>query len=105
MVKGDIYLANIYFSDSSESKIRPILLLKENSYSDFLFLPLTTNLDVPGFKLDNTHLAEGLLPKTSIVVCERIGVIAKNLLTRKIAKLDITTQQQIITELINFITE
>ena len=37
MVKGEIYPAEIYFTDSSESKVRPVLLLKENSYSDFLF--------------------------------------------------------------------
>ncbi len=41
---GEIHLANIYFTDATTAKVRPVLLIKPNSFGDILYLPLTTNL-------------------------------------------------------------
>ena len=100
---GEIHLANIYFTDSSSAKIRPVLLLKTNSFNDVIYLPLTSNLLTNGIHIDNTSLKEGYLPKRSVVVYEKPGVIATGLLLKKIATLDTKVHAQIIAELINFI--
>jgi len=100
---GEIHIANIYFTDASTSKIRPVLLLKTNSFNDILYLPLTTNTIVKGIRLTNKQLKEGYLPKVSMVVYEKPGVIATSLLVKKIGTLNDNTHEAIIDKLIEFI--
>lgn len=100
---GEIYLANIYFTDAAAAKVRPVLLLKTNSFNDVLYLPLTSNTGIKGISIDNSHLQDGYLPKVSIVIYEKIGVIATTLLIKKIATLNNNTYRQIINELVKFL--
>ncbi len=65
---GEIYLANIHFTDAVTAKVRPVLLLKANSFNDMLYLPLTSNTHTKGISIDNNHLETGYLPKTSVVI-------------------------------------
>ena len=51
MVKK-LFLAKIFFTDLSNYKLRPILLIKEYKDEDFLYLPLTTNLELKGITLN-----------------------------------------------------
>jgi len=53
--------------------------------------------------IDNSHLQDGYLPKVSIVVYEKIGVISTSLLIKKIATLNDNTCRQIINELVKFL--
>lgn len=100
---GDIFIANIYFTDSSSFKARPVLLLKTNSFNDVLFLPLTSNTGTKGIAIDNTNLKEGYLPKTSVVVYEKPGVIAHTLLIKKIAALKDEVYNEVIENLVSFL--
>jgi mRNA-degrading endonuclease toxin of MazEF toxin-antitoxin module len=100
---GEIHLANIYFTDASMAKVRPVLLLKPNSFNDILYLPLTSNLLSKGIHIDNKSLHEGYLPKASVVVYEKPGVIATNLLLRKIGVLQADVYKQILAELVHFL--
>lgn len=100
---GEIHLANIYFTDSSAAKVRPVLLVKANSFNDAIYLPLTSNLLTNGMHIDNSNLTDGFLPKTSVVVYEKPGVIAPSLLIRKIGTLQTKVYAQIVAELVNFI--
>lgn len=100
---GEIHIANIHFTDASAAKIRPVLLLKPNSFNDVLYMPLTTNSSVKGIIIDNSHLKDGYIPKTSIVVYEKPGVIATTLLLKKIGTLNQSTYLKIIDELIQFL--
>jgi len=45
---GEIYLANIFFTNAAASKVRLVLLLKPNSFNDILYLPLTSNTATNG---------------------------------------------------------
>ncbi len=60
---GEIYLANIHFTNAVTAKVRPVLLLKANSFKDMLYLPLTSNIHIKGISIDNNHLETGYLPK------------------------------------------
>lgn len=48
-----------------------------------LYLPLTSNMGTKEIAIDNSHLQDGYLHKASIVVYEKIGVIATTLLIKK----------------------
>lgn len=100
---GEIYLANINFTNAASSKVRPVLLIKANSFNDMVYLPLTTNISTPGYKIDNQSLREGFLPQSSIVVIEKPGVISLSLLIRKIGKVESGIYKIIIKELVDFL--
>lgn len=102
MVRG-IYLANIIYTDKKHSKVRPVLILKQNSYNDLVYLPLTTNLEAKGILIDNDVLDIGRIPKKSIVITEKISVIDKSLLLRKIATINNIQFNIIISEICNFL--
>ena len=93
---GEICLANIYFTDSSDSKIRPNLLVKKNNFGDLIYLPLTSNLVTQGSKIDTEDMQDGKLPKASVVVYEEPGVIAHRLLVRKIGTIRVDVFKRII---------
>jgi mRNA-degrading endonuclease toxin of MazEF toxin-antitoxin module len=101
---GEIhFLANIYFTNVTAAKVRPVLILKSNSFSDVLYLPLTSNININGISINNSNLLDGYLPKISIVIYEKVGVIATSLLIKKIATINNNTYMQILTELTRFI--
>ncbi|MEJ7685160.1 MAG: type II toxin-antitoxin system PemK/MazF family toxin [Segetibacter sp.] len=102
---GEIRIANIPFTDATVTKIRPVLLIKANSFSDILYMPLTTNISVKGFKIDNIHLQDEFLPKTSVDIYEKIGVIATSLLVRKIGLLNQNIYKEIISRFIQFLQQ
>lgn len=84
---GDIHIAKIYFTDHTDYKLRPILIFKEYSENDLLFLPLTTNKEIGGFSIESNDLKEGHLKKKSVIIFPKIGIIHKSLLTKKIGRL------------------
>lgn len=102
---AEIHLANIYFTDASNFKIRPILILRYNSFNDVLYMPLSSNLKIKGVHITNANLSEGFLPKNSVVVYEKIGVIAQELIVRKIGTLSTEVFGNILDEFIEFFQE
>lgn len=102
---GAVYLAHIHFTDGSASKLRPILILKRNSFNDLVYLPLTSNLSIPGIIIKNDSLNKGDLPKDSVIVLEKIGVIAELLLVRKLCEVKESVFKEIKTNLIRFIDQ
>ncbi len=58
---GKIFLAKIHFTDMTDFKERPILLIHKYRDEDFLFLPLTTNTKLPGVLISSADLSSGFL--------------------------------------------
>jgi len=88
-VVGEIHLGTFFFSDFQQSKLRPVLVLKEYE-EDVLVLPLTTSLRRKGIIVKNEDLTEGKLKKTSIVITNKPFFVNKGILIRKIGKLNET---------------
>jgi mRNA interferase MazF len=84
---GRIFIARIYFTDNTGFKIRPVLLIKKYLNEDYLFLPITSNLNLQGIEIKNSDLESGNLIKSSVVIISKIGIILKTLLQKEIAKL------------------
>ena len=97
-----IFLARIHFTDESGSKLRPILLIKKNSYGDYLFFPLTSNVKSEGVLIDNNNIEKGYLPKQSKIIIEKIGIIAPDLLIKRVAIINQNTFNSVLDHFINF---
>jgi len=82
-----IFLAKIYFTDMAAHKERPILLIHQYRDEDFLFLPLTTNLTMPGVSISSVDLSSGLLRKPSVIIIPKISIIHKSLLIKELGEL------------------
>ncbi len=88
---GRIYLAKIYFTDLSEYKIRPVIVLRVYG-EDCVCLPLTSNLKNEGFLLGSNDLADGFLKKESKVIFPKSFTLHSSILIKHIA----TVRQDIL---------
>ena len=84
---GEIYLAEIYFTDLSESKIRPVLVIKELDKEDVICLQFSTKFKEDRIIVSNNDLIEGKLKKDSLVVVPKNFTLNKQLLIKKLGKL------------------
>ncbi len=91
MRKGEIYLVDVDFIDSSESKVRPALILSNNSYNeghrDVIICSVTTNSSHDCFLgIEKADLASGQLYPGSGVRYDSITRVEKARFGRKIGK-------------------
>ena len=84
---GKIYLAKIYFTDLSEYKIRPVLVIKELG-EDCICLQLTSQIKSSDIILTNNNLVDGKLEKDSLVVIPKNFTLHKSILFRYIASVE-----------------
>lgn len=68
-------------------------------------MPLTTNLNIKGVLINNSDLQEGFLPKSSIVVYEKIGVISHDLVIKKMGTLERVVFLKILKEFVQFVQQ
>ena len=84
---GKVYLANIIYTDMSDSKIRPILILRKNSFGDYIYLPITSESDnAETIEINNSHFESGHIKKTSYLILDKLCSISETLLNREIGK-------------------
>jgi len=91
---GSIYLARIYFTDLSDYKIRPVLVIKEFG-EDCLCLQLTTQLQHNGVLLNQGDIDSGELKKESMVVVPKSFTLHNSILIKQIAVLTETKLEEI----------
>ena len=83
---GDIYLAKIYFTDLSEYKIRPVLVIRELE-EDCICLQLTSQYNNAQITITNDDLSNGHLKKDSLVVVPKNFTLHKSILFKYIANI------------------
>jgi len=83
---GNIYLAKIYFTDLSDYKIRPVLVIKELG-EDCICLQLTSQYDNSKIIITNNNLSNGHLKKDSLVVVPKNFTLHNSILFKYIATL------------------
>ena len=84
---GNIYLAKIYFTDLSEYKIRPILVIKELK-EDCICLQLTSQIDNQQLLVTVKDLTSGSLKKDSLVVIPKNFTLHKSILFKYLATIN-----------------
>ena len=83
---GEIYLAKIYFTDLSQYKIRPIIVVKTIN-DDCICLQLTTVFKNKEIVINTTDLKHGKLKKESLVVVPKSFTLHKSILFKYIGKI------------------
>jgi hypothetical protein len=81
---GKIYLSKIYFTDLSEYKIRPVLVIKELG-DDCICLPLTTKTNQNGIIVSKNDLESGELKKESLIIIPKNFTLHKSILFKYLA--------------------
>ena len=81
---GKIYLSKIYFTDLSEYKIRPALVIKELG-DDCICLPLTTKTKKNGIIINSNDLESGELKKESLIIIPKNFTLHKSILFKYLA--------------------
>lgn len=86
--RGDIVLVRFPYSDLSEAKLRPSLVLTEVEYGDVMLVQITSKPygDRNAVKLQSGDFEEGALRITSYARPGRIVTLAPDLIKRRIGK-------------------
>ena len=89
----DIYLVPYPFSNLSDTKVRPVIILSNDAFNensrDVVVCGITSNLNVQRYSLqiEGSGLEEGKL-RTSMVRMQNLLKIEQRLLIKKIARLN-----------------
>lgn len=85
--QGELVLCEFFFSDLSESKLRPVLVFKNNlPFDDFVGIPVSSQLNklhIDEMLLDQSDFSSGNLPKKSKAILRKTFVISKKVVIKK----------------------
>ena len=106
--RGDIVLIPVPFSDLSASKKRPVLIISNDNYNttspDMIVVAITSNLVQPGIPLFNSDLIKGQLPKSSIIRCDKIYSLDRNIIVKSIGSVSDTIIDSVKSGIISLIS-
>jgi len=77
---GHIYYINMPYSDFTKAKGRPVLVFKEIDKTDYLILPLTSNLKREGIIIGEDDIQDGRLKKESVVIVPKLTAVDASLI-------------------------
>jgi mRNA interferase MazF len=103
--KGEIVLVNFPFSDLSQTKLRPALVLAEAEYGDLLLCQITSKTygDRNAVQIDQADFRSGSLPLTSYARPGRITTAADSLVVRPLGLLTESKRAEIAAAIANLI--
>jgi len=95
--QGEILLVPFPFSDLSEIRKRPVLVLSKNlenkKSEDLIVCGITSNLKERknSVFIDNLNLVEGEIPIKSVIKVDKLFSLDKSIILKKLAKLNLKT--------------
>jgi len=78
---GHIYYIHMPYSDFTKAKGRPVLVFNEIDKSDYLILPLTSNLEREGIVIGEDDIQDGRLKKESVVIIPKLTAVDASLIS------------------------
>jgi|SRR3989344_8301457 len=105
----DLLLVPFPFSDQSGRKVRPVIVISNNEFNkysdDVLVIGVTSNIlkDKYTINLTNNNLDEGKLFTNCIIKVENLLKLDKELVIKKIGKINKETLKNIINKLFTII--
>lgn len=99
--QGEIVLLEYPFSNLEEKKLRPALIISNNSFnknsSDCIMVPLTSVIKNEPYSIivDSKDLSEGRLLKISRIKADKIFSVEKNLIKMNIGKVNKNTFEKV----------
>ncbi len=109
MKQQDIVWVKLPFSDFGESKIRPAVVVSNNSYNgqgkDVIVCAVTSKLEPRPYSiaLSQENLSEGKLPLKSLIRADKILQIEKSLIEAPFATINNETFDSLINEAVNLL--
>tara|TARA_Y100000310_G_C20664431_1_gene806651 strand:- start:1385 stop:1720 length:336 start_codon:yes stop_codon:yes gene_type:complete len=103
----DIVLMPFPFTDLSEEKVRPVLIISNNDYSklfsDIVVIPITSKIKDKdySFTINNEDLEDGMLITQSSIKTNVIITLDKKKVIKRIAKLSIKKFQNVRNKVIS----
>ena len=96
--RGEIVLVKFPFSDLSQVKLRPAVVLTQGEYSDVMLCQITSrsHRDHPAVTIEKSDFESGALRVTSYARPFRITVVAQSLIVRKVAVLKEEKHEEIV---------
>jgi len=86
--RGEIVLIPVPFSDLSSVKRRPVLIISNMTHnstnSDMIVVAITSNLQQNGIFIDTKDLLSGVLPKKSLVRCDKIYTLEQRIVIKQL---------------------
>jgi mRNA interferase MazF len=107
--QGEIVVVPFPFSDLSNVKQRPVLILSKSmdnkKFDDLITCGITSNLKfVPhSVLIDNNDLETGKIPAKSVIKVDKLFTLNKNVIRKKIAKLNENVFLEVKKEFFNLI--
>ena len=90
---ADVVLCEFYFSDFSQFKQRPVLVLKDNlPHNDFVGIPLSSQLRQlyqDESLVDSSKFSQGGIPKTSKIMVRKPFIVSKSVVIKKYGTLKV----------------
>jgi mRNA interferase MazF len=105
----DVVLISVVFSDLSQRKFRPAIVMSNDAYNrkseDFVGIPLTTNPKVRSHTIpvSSSEMAKGTLAFPSVARADRIFSAKQRLIVQTFGQLSQDTFEKVRTELIKLI--
>ena len=107
--RGEIVLIPVPFSDLSYTKKRPVLVVSNTAHNfaslDMVVVAITSNLIQNGIVIEQDDLTIGVLPKKSIIRCEKIYTLEQNIVVKRFGVVSADIITNVVNEIHNLITE
>ena len=106
--KGIVWIA-VPYSNQTESKTRPALIVSNNEYNeknrDILICVITSNLEKKPYAIfiSQKDIVEGQLPIPSKIKADKIMQVEKSLLIKQFAKISNETFDRVTKEIIKLV--
>lgn len=107
--QGDLLLVPFPFSNQSGKKVRPVVVISNNEFNKFsedvLIVGVTSNISKDKYtvELTNNNLDEGRLFADCCIKVENILKIDRELIIKKIGKINKNTLKDIISKLFEIV--
>lgn len=86
IVAGEVVLCSFYFSDTKQSKNRPVLVLKDNlPFNDFVAVPISSQITQrynDEVLIEEKDFLVGSIPKTSKIMLRKTFVVSKQVVIK-----------------------
>jgi mRNA interferase MazF len=106
-VKGDIVVIPFPFSDLSNAKRRPALVLANTEHDDLILCQITSQLNFDNFsiELSEGQIIGGTLTKKSYIRPNKLFTANQKLILYKIGTVDILIQKIVVGQIIKILSE
>ena len=104
---GSVVLVRFPFSDLSDSKLRPALVLANAGRGDFILAQITSNsyADAGAIEIRDEHFEQGGLKRISFVRPGKLFTANEKLIVRSVGELTIPTRRRIVDSIVRLLRQ